>query len=137
MRSSLVTDTSVVFAALDPQELDHEPCAELVTSALAVVPAPVVTETCMLVASRGKPRAVDAFLASIIDGTVAVVDLEYEDYRRARDLVHRYADLPLGFVDASIVAIAERLDEHTIATLDRRHFSVVKPLHCESFTLVP
>jgi len=48
-----------------------------------------------------------------------------------------YGDLPLGTVDASVVAAAERLDITTIATIDRRHFSVVRPSHVEAFTLLP
>jgi predicted nucleic acid-binding protein len=80
---------------------------------------------------------VDSLLASVLDGTVTVVDLEWVDYARVRQLVAQYADLGLSFVDASVVAVAERLRETTIATLDHRHFSVVKPVHCESFELVP
>ena len=91
----------------------------------------------MLARSRRTPAGQDELLRSVVDGSVVVVDLEWIDYVRARHLVAQYADIGLSFVDASVVAIAERLDEHTIATLDRRHFSVVKPLHCESFTLVP
>lgn len=53
------------------------------------------------------------------------------------ELVERYADLPLGAVDASIVATAERLGEVNVATLDRRHFTVVRPAHVEAFTLLP
>lgn len=138
MRSTLVTDTSVVYAALDPSERDHTRCSDLVTSGSAVaLPAPVITETCMLGRSRGNSRAVDALLGSVVDGTVVVVDLEWADYARVRELVSQYSDLPLGFVDAAVVAVAERLEETTIATLDRRHFSVVKPVHCGAFTLVP
>jgi len=54
-----------------------------------------------------------------------------------RQLVRGYADLGLGLVDASVIAIAERLEQDTIATLDRRHFSVVQPAHMPAFTLVP
>jgi len=43
----------------------------------------------------------------------------------------------LGFVDASVVAIAERLQLHTIATTDRRDFGIVRPAHVGRFTLVP
>ena len=108
------------------------------TSGLPVViPAPVITETTMLSRFRRNERAVDALLRSVVDGTVAIVDLEWADYARVRELISKYSDLSLGFVDASVVAVAERLDETTIATLDRRHFSVVKPAHCEAFTLVP
>jgi predicted nucleic acid-binding protein len=53
------------------------------------------------------------------------------------ELVERYADLPLGAVDASIVATAERLGEENVPTLDRRHFTVVRPAHVEAFTLLP
>ena len=59
------------------------------------------------------------------------------DWMRIGELVWQYRDLPLGTVDASIVAAAERLDIDTVATLDRRHFSVVRPKHVERFTLLP
>jgi predicted nucleic acid-binding protein len=80
---------------------------------------------------------VDALLGSVIDESVVIVDLEWSDYSRVRELIVQYSDLSLSFVDASIVAVAERLEETTIATLGRRHFSVVRPLHCEAFTLLP
>jgi hypothetical protein len=139
VRSTLVVDTGVAYAAVDPSEPDHEVCAAMLRAARTTItlPAPVVTETCLLSLSRGNPRAAAAVLDSVTDGTVIVVDLDAEDYRRVRQLVERYSDLPLDVVDASVVAIAERLAQETIATLDRRHFSAVKPLHCETFTLVP
>lgn len=138
LRSTLIADTSVVYAALDASEEHHTPCAELVLSGAALtLPAPVVTETTTFSRARGNTRAVDVLLESVLDGTVLVVDLELGDYARARRLVAKYADLALSFVDASIVAVAERLGEATIATLDRRHFSVVRPQHVAAFTLVP
>lgn len=51
--------------------------------------------------------------------------------------VETYADLGLGFVDASVVAVCERLDVARVATLNRRDFAVVRPAHCEAFELVP
>lgn len=59
------------------------------------------------------------------------------DVDRMAELAERYADLGLGGTDASVVAIAERLGIDKIATLDRRHFSVVRPRHVEAFTLLP
>lgn len=53
------------------------------------------------------------------------------------ELVEQYADLPLGTTDASVIALAERLDINEIATLDRRHFTVVRPRHVDAFTLLP
>jgi uncharacterized protein len=60
-----------------------------------------------------------------------------DDYRRMATLVEQYDDLPLGGVDAAVVAIAERLGVTKIATVDRRDFSLVRPSHVNFFTLVP
>lgn len=59
------------------------------------------------------------------------------DWLRIAELVARYRDLPLGTVDASVVTAAERLGITEIATLDRRHFTVVRPVHVGAFTLLP
>jgi uncharacterized protein len=53
------------------------------------------------------------------------------------DLVTKYADFPLGAVDASVIAVAERLGVHEVATLDIRHFSAVRPKHVSTLTLLP
>jgi hypothetical protein len=48
-----------------------------------------------------------------------------------------YADLPLGTVDASVIALTERLALPAVATLDHRHFTVVRPRHISALTLLP
>ena len=53
------------------------------------------------------------------------------------ELVATHADLPLGTVDASVIAIAERTGTTTLLSLDRRHFSIVRPRHTTAFTLLP
>ena len=77
------------------------------------------------------------FLESLIAGELTRVDLTDVDWRRAVDLVRQYSDLGLGLVDSSLVAVAERLNIETIATLNRRDFAVVRPAHCDAFELVP
>lgn len=63
--------------------------------------------------------------------------LTAQDYARIRVLLRHYADLPLGLVDASVVAICERLGERKVATLDHRHFRAVRPAHTASLRLLP
>ena len=53
------------------------------------------------------------------------------------ELVESYADLPLGGTDASVIALAERFGVTTLLSLDRRHFSVVRPRHVGAFDLLP
>ena len=70
-------------------------------------------------------------------GTLTLAELQPPDFRRMADLVEQYDNLPLGGSDASVVALTERLGVTTVMTLDRRHFSVVRPRHVATFTLLP
>jgi uncharacterized protein len=66
-----------------------------------------------------------------------LVDLVPADLGRMAELVSRYNDLRLDPTDASVMAIAERLNVQQVATLDRRDFSVVRPRHVAHFAIVP
>ena len=102
-----------------------------------MIPAPVLVEVDSWVAQRLHPGAMVALLDDIHAGAYVVADLTTADYRRASELVDRYADSDIGFVDAAVFAIVERLDEDKLATLDRRHFSLLRPRHRESIRLLP
>jgi predicted nucleic acid-binding protein len=102
-----------------------------------LVPALVVTEVVYLLASRLGTSAEVRFLGDLATGDLLVEPVPASDWLRIAALVSRYRDLPLGSVDASVVAAAERNDAIEVATLDRRHFSVVRPEHVEAFTLLP
>lgn len=90
-----------------------------------------------MVVSRLGARAFDPIYQDISSGALRIFDLSLSDWRRVRELCSAYADLPLGLVDASVIAAAERLDESQVASLDRKHFSVVRPRHIEALTLLP
>jgi predicted nucleic acid-binding protein len=60
-----------------------------------------------------------------------------EDYARVGELLQSYADLQLGFVDAAVLAVTERLREPKLATLNHRHFTVVRPRHVKALELLP
>jgi predicted nucleic acid-binding protein len=121
---------------------DHHACVELMTgmhlaSRPILVPARVVAEVGYLLAREANARVEAGFLQSLSAGDFEPVELTRLDYARMSELVTQYADLGLGTTDASIVALAERLNIVEIATLDRRHFSVVRPRHTPAFTLLP
>ncbi len=97
----------------------------------------MIAETAWLLLDRGGPSAQSAFLAVVTTGRLDVVDLTAADWDRVLELVETYADLALDIIDASLVAVAERLDQRTIATLNHRDFAVVRPAHCDGFELVP
>lgn len=135
----VLVDTGVFVSAAATDEPRHASCAELLRAHRGelVVPATVIPETAWLVESRLGPAAEVRFLRLVTSGELEVVDLTLVTYRRCIDLIERYADMGLGLVDASVIAIAETLGVTTIATLNTRDFHVVRPAHTDAFTLLP
>lgn len=97
----------------------------------------MITEVVYLLASRLGPVPEVRFLGDLADGAFNVEPVAVADWLRIAELAWRYRGLPLGTVDASVVTAAERLGVAEIATVDRRHFSVVRPTHVDAFTLLP
>jgi uncharacterized protein len=101
------------------------------------VPTLVITEVVYLIATRLGADAEVRFLGDLAAGALMVEPVHPADWLRIAQLVGRYRDLPLGTVDASVVAAAERLGIVEVATVDRRPFRIVRPQHTEAFTLLP
>jgi predicted nucleic acid-binding protein len=138
----IVCDTGPLVAAAITDDTHHRACVDLfaalhLAGRQILVPATVAAEVGYLLAREGRALVESQFLASLADGTLQPVDLTREDYRRAAQLVLEYASLPLGTTDATVIAVTERLGLTEVATLDRRHFTVVRPLHVPTLTLVP
>ncbi|PZG23015.1 type II toxin-antitoxin system VapC family toxin [Nonomuraea aridisoli] len=106
----IVLDTGPLVAALNNRDKHHDACARLLRTHQGplLVPSTVVTEVCQLVEKRQGSKAEAAFLRPFGSG-LALVDLTSWDLARMSRLVETYASLPLGAVDASVIAIAERL----------------------------
>lgn len=135
----IIVDTGFL-ALLDADDRHHERCATwpAASDELLLAPVPVVTEACYFIERDGGPELEADFLESFAAReTFEMIDLRPDDWTRAVDLIRTYADLPLGVVDASVMAIAERLGSIQIATLDHRHFTVVRPAHAAAFELLP
>lgn len=135
----LVVDAGVIVAAADRNDPHHTTCAQLLETdpgPLATSPM-VVAEAAYLINRELGPTAEQALYTAIIDDAVLVESLGHSDWVRIRELVGQYRDLPLGGTDASIVALAERLNSTRVATLDRRHFTVVRANHVDALTLLP
>jgi uncharacterized protein len=135
----LILDTGPLLAALDANDPDHTRCAALITEAREdlVVPGLVLAELDYWCLERLGVDAWLVFLEDLLAGAYRVEHPSDRELQRCRELEAEYKDLKLGVVDASIVALAERLGEHRVVTLDHRHFSVVRPAHVDAFELIP
>lgn len=136
---ALILDTSVLLAAVDRRERDHAACRKVLEEGERplVLPAPILPELDYLVSERVGTAPMLLVVRDVIADGYRVYDPDAEDYERIVEIMDRYADQDVGFVDASVLAIAERLDEPKVATLDRRHFSVMRPRHCDALELLP
>lgn len=134
---ALILDTGPLVALLDASDPDHERCSDLIqgSSERRVVPVCVLVEVEYLL--RPWPGAFSALLAEFGNGSLELLDLPRHWLQRAGELLDRYRDLSLGLVDATVLAATEMLNEHKLATLDRRHFHTVKPDHCDGLRLLP
>lgn len=137
--AALVVDSGPLFAFLDRRDPLHASCVELFEThpGPLVVPTLVLAEVTYLASERLHIDAELRLLADLALGNFITEAVHATDWLRIAELVAHYVDLRLGTVDASVVAAAERLGVTTIATLDPRHFSVVRPKHAESFKLLP
>lgn len=136
---ALILDTGPLFASLDRSDADHAACRSLIESATEalVIPAPVLVEVDYWIHQRLQPGALVALLADIEEGAYAIENLTPGDYPRVRQICDRYADADIGFVDGAVLAIVERLGEPKLASLDHRHFSLLRPRHCDALVLLP
>jgi len=136
---ALILDTGPLYATLDRSDADHVACRALVenTDEPLVIPGPVLVEVDYWIHQRLTPGALIGLLADIEAGAYLVEDLAAADYPRVRQLCDRYADSDVGFVDAAVLAMVERLNEPKLATLDRRHFGLLRPRHVDSLLLLP
>lgn len=136
---TIVADTGALYALADADDRWHQRVVEWWRGNVVpiLVPVTVLPEVTYLLATRIGPAAGEGFVRAVADGELITEPLEQEDVVRAADLLRQYADLPLGFVDATVAAMAERLGSRTLLTTDRRHFSVVRPKSARTYALVP
>lgn len=136
----ILVDAGPFVAAASPDDRHHEVCRRFLREPGDVlgVSALVVAEVSYLLKrAPNPPRPEIAFLRVLASEQVESLHPMPADYERMAELVGQYANLDLGAADASIVALAERLGVSTIATVDRRDFSIVRPKHVPAFELIP
>jgi uncharacterized protein len=138
----ILCDSGPLVAAAASNDSDHHLCVEMFTGLrLAgrrlLVPQTVVAEVGYMLATWVSTEVEAQFLDAMATGDFEILDLVPADFERMSQLVRQYADLPLGTTDASVIALADRLGVREIATLDRRHFTVVTPQDGGHFNLLP
>lgn len=136
---SYLLDTGFLYALLNAGEQSHAAVRRAATflSDEVFLPAPVTVEVAYLISRDLGAPALARFLSDLAGDRYALLEPAASDYDRAAAIVAQYADARIDFVDAVIVAMAERLGITRILTLDQRHFRLFRPQHCDAFELIP
>ena len=134
---TVLADTSGIIAFLDRSDRHHEAAVRIAQSETLWVPSTVLPEVDYMVTKYLGIRVATAFFEDLIQSIFQYVVVEMTDIERAVRIMQRYRDVPLGIVDASLVALAERYQIQQILTLDRRHFSLIQPEKMSYLQLLP
>ena len=135
----MIVDTSALLAYFDANEPDHDAVAEVIDESddpLVVSPY-VVAELDYLVATRVGVDAELAVLRELTSGAWVLAAFGVPDLEQAASVINKYRDQQIGAADASNVVLAERYQTRTIATLDRRHYTGLRPMAGGRFVVVP
>jgi predicted nucleic acid-binding protein len=135
----VIADTGPLYALVDRRDAWHERVTAWWTAQARQVrvPVTVLPEVCSLLQTRIGAQAEQAFVRSVASGELIIEPVESDDVMRASVLMREYLDVPLGFVDATVIAVAERLGAREILTTDRRHFGAVRTERNRLVSLVP
>jgi len=135
----IVVDTGPLYALADRDDAWHHRTVRFVetTHDDLIVPASIIPEAAYLLLTHLGPAAERQLVQSALNGELTIEDLTNADYRRALEFMRRYESSRIGFVDSTVMAVAERLKITRILTTDRRDFSIVRPRHCKAFALLP
>ena len=135
----IIADTSGLIPFFNESDPDHEAVVGWIeTNDPVMVVSPfVIAETDYLVATRKGVETELAVMRELASGAYELATIDADDLATAAEVVERYRDLDIDITDASIVVLADRYRTNTILTLDRRHFTVLRPLAGGRCTLGP
>lgn len=135
----IIIDTGIIIALADKSDSWHQRSLGFICdyNGKVIAPSTIIPEACYMLNTYLGQSAEMAFLESVVRRELFIETVTVEDLGRSLEILKAYSDLNIGLVDASIVALAERLGISKILTTDRRHFSVIKTKRGTPFELSP
>jgi len=134
----IILDTSAVIGLVDKKYKKHEYLKRILTEKenVYILPSTTIGEICYMLNSRFGNKIELILLEEIVKTSFQLELLKDLDIIRIIEILKKYDNLNIGYVDASIVAIAERLKINKILTLDRKHFEVITPRGFDCFDIL-
>lgn len=135
----VIAGTGALYALMDQDDKWHSEAKKVFEAKKLelIIPSTVIPEICYLANKYLGLEAELKFLGSVVEGEIKVEEVNIKDYRSALMYMRKYKDINIGFVDATVIVVAERLKIYTLFSIDRRHFSQIKTGKGKSFDLLP
>jgi uncharacterized protein len=133
-----IADTSFVVGMVLEAESKHADCLRIYRQMkyIGLLEA-AYAEIAFMLTREGGIETTAQFFGKLQTSKYVPVSLEVQDYSRIGELLSKYADSEIDFVDIAIVASAERLKVSRILTLDQRDFQILRPNHINHFEILP
>ncbi|GAB3504465.1 type II toxin-antitoxin system VapC family toxin [Amycolatopsis cihanbeyliensis] len=137
----IVVDAGPLIAIANAKDRHHQAVAAWLNTVATrdlLIPSLVLTEVCQLIEKYLGGQAEAAFIEELLKSTQFKIYYPMDDdFQRMAVLMRQCSDWPLGIADDAVVATAERVKTTEIATVDRRHFEHIRPVHVAYFTICP
>ena len=135
----VIADTGPIYALIDEDDSWHSKVKRVIEEKRLelILPSTILPEICYLANKYLGAEVEIGFVKAVAEGEIKVEEVDIKDYRSALKHLKTYKKLNIGFVDATVIAVAERLEMYTLLTTDRRHFSQIKTGKGKSFNLLP
>lgn len=133
----ILLDTGPIVAFFDASDDYHKICLDLLKGVMEplITTWPVLTEAFYLLGFSWKAQ--DNLWEFIMRGGVEILSLDDRQQVRCRQIMEKYADLPMDLADGTLVVLAESKKVKKVFTLDHKDFQIYKPSHTKHFLLLP
>lgn len=133
----ILVDAGPLVALVDRRDTYASMCVQVA----ATIREPIVTVWPVLAEAMhlldGVPHGYEQLWQLYERSALAIAGLDARDVPRMRELMRKYADLPMDLADAALVRVAERENIRRIFTVDRRDFEVYRPHRIRHFEILP
>jgi uncharacterized protein len=134
----VLADSGFIVALVNRSDQRHAEVVPIYQEyAEILLPQMVLVEVAYLIGRDAGISTVVKFLQGLPASRFEVLEASAQDLERTAQILEKYADSKVDFVDAIVMAMAERLNIRAILTIDQRDFRLFRPSHCPSFTLRP
>lgn len=135
--NSVIADTNAIIALLNSRDQNHQAILDIAIKYDVFIPSTILPEVDYMVTKYLGESVARQFLNDLAEGAFSYLNLEISDLFNTLKIMSQYSDIPIGFVDASVVVLADREQIPNILTLDRRHFSIIRSQKQDFLNLLP